>query len=304
MFRLLAHISLYLFFAPMLLSITVRVKARFSGRSGPPLLQPYRDILRCISKGATFSTTTTALFRIGPAVGLAAFATASLLIPVIPGYAPLSFNGDFLLLAYLFGVARFFTVLAAMDTGSSFEGMGAGRELMISALAEPALFLCMAVLLRTSGGFAIATALGPGIDSAWSAQALPLWLSAASLFFLLLAENCRIPVDDPTTHLELTMIHEVMVLDHSGPDFAFIQLGAAIKYMVFSALLVGLLVPALPDLGSVWAGGAARFIAMALTAASVGVIESVMARLRMDRVRLFLTTAVVFPAVGLVMTFV
>lgn len=304
MFKLLAHISLYLFAAPLLLSVTVRVKAMFSGRKGAPLLQPYRDILRCISKGATFSPTTTAFFRVGPAVALTAMIAGSLLIPVIPGYAPLTFNGDFLLLAYLFGVARFFTVLAALDTGSSFEGMGAGRELMISALAEPALFLCMVVILRTSGGFGIAAALGSGMQSAWSSQALPLWLSAASVFFLLLAENCRIPVDDPTTHLELTMIHEVMVLDHSGPDFAFIQLGAAIKYMIFSSLLACMLVPAFPEVGNIWGGTLLRFLAMAFVAASVGVVESVMARLRMDRVRLFLTTAVIFPAVGLVMTFV
>lgn len=304
MARLIVHIALFLFAAPLFLSVTVRVKALMSGRCGAPLLQPYRDILRALSKGATFSPTTTALFRLGPAVGLAAIFSACLLIPLFPGYAPLGFSGDFLLLAYLFGVARFFTVLAALDTGSSFEGMGAGRELLISVLGEPALFLCMVVILRTAGGFGLAGALGPGIESAWTTQALPLWLAASSLFLLLLAENCRIPVDDPTTHLELTMIHEVMVLDHSGPDFALIQLGASIKYMLFSAFLADVVVPVMPNPGGEWAGLAARLLFMILVAALVGLVESAMARLRMDRVRLFLTTAVVFPAVGLVMTFV
>jgi formate hydrogenlyase subunit 4 len=214
----------------------------------------------------------------------------------------LRFEGDLLLFAYLLGLMRFCTILSALDTGSSFEGMGASREACYSALAEPALLLGLAALaihtqeLSLSGLYA---AITPQTVVAQGGHAL--LLVPAALLVVFLTENARIPVDDPNTHLELTMIHEVMVLDHSGPDFALIQYGAALKLWTLGALLVGILVP----VRSGWwtldlACGLASLAGLAVL---VGVIESCMARLRLLRIPQFLVAASVLSilAVMLVM---
>ena len=169
---------------------------------------------------------------------------ALLFVPLGGVPSLISFPGDFLLVAYLLGVGRFFTVTAALDTGSSFEGMGASREAFYSALAEPALLLGLAAIVAQSHALSLSTmmaAVTPGVLASSAGSAF--LLVAAAMLIVLLAENARIPVDDPNTHLELTMIHEVMVLDHSGPDLAMIHYAAALKLWVFGALLVGILVP-------------------------------------------------------------
>ena len=162
-------------------------------------------------------------------MGLASMICAIALLPfgAFPALAP--FAGDFVMVAYLLALARFFTVLAALDTGSSFEAMGASREVTFSALAEPALFLGLAALARQTGSLSLTSMLGSVSGAMWMQAAPALGLTIAGLGIVFLAENARIPVDDPTTHLELTMIHEVMVLDHGGPDFAMIQYAAALK---------------------------------------------------------------------------
>src|SRR5262249_25388796 len=152
--------------------------------------------------------------------------------------ALLSFPGDVVLFAYLLGLARFFTVLAALDTGSSFEGMGASREVTFSALAEPALFLGLATIARHTDTLSLSGMFGVTTGASWHHTGPALALVAAAFIVIFLAENARIPVDDPTTHLELTMIHEVMVLDHSGPDFAFILYSSALKLWLLGTLLV------------------------------------------------------------------
>jgi formate hydrogenlyase subunit 4 len=303
MLDMLVHLIVLAGLPPLLLGVVTRTKSWFSGRKGPPTLQLYLDLLRLLRKGATFSPTTTLVFRLSPAGGLAAAFAAGLLLPLVPGRAPIRFAGDFVVFAYLLGIGRFLTVLAALDTGSSFEGMGASREVTISALAEPALFLGLGVLLRLTGELSFSTALGSPLAAAWAERALPLGLTLASLFLVFLAENCRIPVDDPTTHLELTMIHEVMVLDHSGPDFAMALYGAAAKLMVLGMLFVNLLVPALAPPVSPWVGLGIRVSALLALAVAVGVVESTMARLRMDRVPVYLAAAIAFPALGLALTF-
>ncbi|HSH68472.1 MAG TPA: NADH-quinone oxidoreductase subunit H [Deferrisomatales bacterium] len=300
----LVNATLLVVLPPLLLGILIRTKSWVSGRTGPGVLQPYRDLVRLARKASTFSPTTTWVFRLGPALALAAPLAAGMLLPLVPGSeGGLGFPGDFVVLAYLLALGRFGTVLAALDTGSAFEGMGASREVTFAALAEPALFLCLGVLLRSTGALGLGPALGPALEAAWRSNALPLGLAAASLFLVFLAENCRVPVDDPTTHLELTMIHEVMVLDHSGPDFGLILYGASVKFLVLGNLLVSLLVPGFaPGLGP-WAGLAARVGGLALLAMFVGVIESSMARLRMNRVPLYLAAAIAFPALGLTLLF-
>ena len=287
----LLHLLLMLGLPPLLVGIIGRVKATVAGRRGAPLLQPYRDLLRLLRKGAVYSTTTTWIFRAGPIVTLAATVVAGCLLPFGNAHAPLAFEGDLVVFAYLLGLGRFMTMAAALDTGSSFEGMGASREAAVGALAEPAIFLVLATLVVATQHLSLATIFGSLSATATSSPAL--LLCGAALGAVLLAENARIPIDDPTTHLELTMIHEVMVLDHSGPDLALIEYGSAVKLFVTSALFVGVLLPRalLHPLGVV--------LGVTAVAVVIGLVESVMARLRLPRVKQFLIGATALAAVAL-----
>ena len=293
--QLLAFLAL----PPLLLGVIWRVKALVGGRRGPPLGQAYLDLLRLARKGAVYSRTTSWVFRAGPVIGLAAVAGAGLLVPLGGPAAAVSFAGDFVLLAYLLGLARFATVLAALDTGSSFEGMGAAREVTYSALAEPALFLGFVSLVRSTGGLDLAHLLGDGLARTWSTDGPALLLVALSIFVVALAENARVPVDDPATHLELTMIHEVMVLDHSGPDLALIHYGAALKLYLFGALVVKLALGA--RLADPWAAFGAFVLGQLGFAVAVGLVESSMARLRLVRVPQLLIGASVLSGFALVL---
>ena len=295
----LAHPLLALLLAPLLLGVVARTKAFFAGRRGAPLLQPYHDIVRLLRKGAVYSPTTTWVFRAAPVVVLAGGIAALFVLPLGSFPAALAFEGDFVLLAGLLAAGRFLTILAALDTGSSFEGMGASREATFAALAEPALFLALAAILRVGGALSLSDAL-PSIGSAEWTQAGPtLLLAAAALFAVLLTECSRIPIDDPNTHLELTMIHEVMILDHSGPDLAFLLYGTALKLWALGALLVGVLVPVRS--GFVLADAAALAGGMLLLAMIVGLVESTMARLRLHRVPQLLVGATAFAALALLL---
>ena len=269
---------LALVLSPLLPGVINRTKALFAGRRGQPLLQTYFDLWKLLQKGAVYSRTTTWLFRAGPIIGLAATLTAVMLMPLGNFPALIAFPADFLLFAGLLGVARFFIVVAALDTGSSFEGMGASREVFFSALAEPALLVALATLARQTDTLSLSTMFGPVSGAHWLQAGPVLMLVVIALMILLLAENARIPVDDPNTHLELTMIHEVMVLDHGGPDLAFVLYSAALKLWLFAALIVGMVLPAT---GSVWMNLLLAVAGMLVVAVVVGVIESVMARLRL-----------------------
>ncbi len=293
------HILVALTLPPLLLGVIGKTKALFAGRVGPPLLQPYYDLIKLIQKGSVFSTTTTWVFRAGPVVGLVTAAIAVLLIPFTDSRAPISFTGDLILLAYLLGLGRFFTAAAALDTGSSFEGMGAAREVTFACLAEPAFFLGLLVLAKLSGSLKLAEMLGDSLGSHWFSASASLALVLISWFIVLLAENCRIPFDDPNTHLELTMIHEVMVLDHSGPAFGAILYGAALKLFVFAALIVRLVLPFAT--GSPWLDWPIFIIGVLLVAVVIGVVESIMARLRMTHVPILLVAACLLSAFGIIM---
>jgi formate hydrogenlyase subunit 4 len=297
--RALFQIGLLLLLPPLLLGVVNRVKAVVAGRRGPPLLQAYSDIAKLLRKGAVYSRTTTWVFRAGPAVGLAAVATAGTMLPVAGQPALFAFAGDFVLFAYLLALGRFMTALAALDTGSAFEGMGAAREVSFASMAEPALFLVLVVMARATGSLSLSGMLGPALAPAWGAAAPALLLSAIALFVVALAENARIPVDDPNTHLELTMIHEVMVLDHSGPDLAFILYGASMKFFLFGALFVRLV--AGPGQQGLWAAEAAFVAGLLGFSVLVGIVESVMARLRLTRVPQMLVGASVLSVFALVL---
>jgi formate hydrogenlyase subunit 4 len=295
----LLQLLAFLLAPPLLLGVIGRVKARVGGREGPPLLQPYRDLARLLRKGAVYSRTTTWVFRAGPVVGLAAVLAAGLLVPLGAPAATVAFAGDFVLFAYLLGLARFATVLAALDTGSSFEGMGAAREVTFSALAEPALFLGLLSLVRSTGGLDLTHLLGDGLVAAWRTDGPALLIVALAFFAVALAENARIPVDDPATHLELTMIHEVMVLDHSGPDLALIQYGAAAKLWLFGALVVNLVLGFRP--ADPLAAFGTFLVGQLAFAVAIGLVESTMARLRLVRVPQLLVGASVLTGFALVL---
>jgi formate hydrogenlyase subunit 4 len=284
---------------PLLLGIIVKTKAFFAGRKGAPLLQVYFDIWKLLHKDMVISSTTTWIFRAGPVIGLVTCAMAGTLLPLGYGLAPLSFAGDLVFFAYLFGLGRFFTVLAAFDTGSAFEGMGGTREVTFACLAEPALFLGLLVLAKLSDSLSLATMLGGVGPNLWWKAPASLSLVLVSLFVVVLAENSRIPVDDPTTHLELTMIHEAMVLDHSGPLFGLILHGAAMKLFVLGAIVVRLIMPAYPTQPLL---GWGLFLGlMATFAVSIGVVESVMARLQMRHVPRLLVAACLLSGFGVIL---
>lgn len=293
------HTLLALVFAPLLLGVINRTKAMVAGRVGQPLAQPYSDLWKLLQKGAVYSRTTTWVFRAGPVVGLAAVLVALALVPFGGAPALLVFPGDLVLFVYLLGVARFFTVIAALDTGSSFEGMGASRDVTFSALTEPALFLGLAALARYTGTLSLSSMFSGITLGSWGQSGPALALLAAALLVVFLAENARIPVDDPTTHLELTMIHEVMVLDHSGPDFAFILYSSAVKLWLLGALIVGIVVPVRS--GQLWLDSIGAVAGMVGLAILTGLIESSMARLRLVRVPQLLVGAGVLAALALVL---
>ena len=296
----LFHVLLALTMSPLLLAVINRVKAFFGGRSGPPLLQPYHDLFKLLRKGAVYSRTTSWVFRAGPVVGLAAALTALLLTPLgeIPALA--AFQGDFLLLVYTMGLMRFFTVTAALDTGSAFEGMGASREVQFSALTEVVLLMGLAAVAAEVH----AVSLSAICSRAWAGG--PVWeggatmmLASAALLVVLLAENSRIPFDDPNTHLELTMIHEVMILDDGGVDLALIEYAAAVKFWVLGALVISLALPlrtAVPVLNLALGLGAMLVLGLV-----VGCIESMMARLRLIRVPQLIVTAGVLSLLAVIM---
>ncbi len=296
---IIIHCAVALLFPPLLLGVIGKTKAAFAGRVGAPYLQPYYDLFKLLRKGSVFSETTTWVFRAGPVVTLSATLIAALLVPLGRHESPLSFSGDLILFAYLFGLSRFFTTIAALDTGSSFEGMGAAREVTFSCLAEPTLFFALITLARMSGSLSLSTILTHPTPETWLAAGASMLLLVGALFITLLAENCRIPFDDPNTHLELTMIHEVMVLDHSGPAFGVILYGAALKLFVLGAVFVNVALPIAT--GNPLADWGIFIAAMLALAVAIGVVESVMARLRLVRIPQLLVGATILSAFAMLL---
>ncbi len=298
-YQIVVHALCLLALPPLFFGIIVKVKAAFAGRVGAPLFQLYFDLIKLMRKGVALSTTTTWLFRAGPVVALVTTVMAGFMVPLGYQRAPLAFVGDMVLFAYLFGLGRFFTLLAALDTGSSFEGMGSAREATFACLAEPALFLGLVVLAKCTASLSLSTMLTSAPSETWRGLSAPLLLVVVSLFVVVLAENSRIPVDDPNTHLELTMIHEVMVLDHSGPPFAAILYGASVKLFVLGVIVVRTALPF--RTGSIWGNWSLFMLAMIAYAVVIGVVESTMARLRLRRVTNLLIAACLLSGFGIIL---
>ncbi len=276
----LLRFVVWLLLAPLLPGLINKVKAWVAGRRGPPVLQLYYDLARLSRKAVVMSTLASPGFLAGTAIAWVAILAAALLMPLGPLPGLVSFKGDVILLVYLLALARFGMSWAALETGSAFEGMGTVREVSYAVLSEVALITAILSLAVQTGSLSLVSMLEPTAG----ASAV---LLAAGLFMVLLAENCRVPFDDPNTHLELTMIHEAMILDHSGPPLAMVLHGASMKLLLFSVLLAEAVVP----LGqfSNLLGTALLVSAVLLITLGIGLVESLLARLAFRRVPLLLT---------------
>jgi formate hydrogenlyase subunit 4 len=278
--------------------VILRTKSLWSGRRGQPLLQPLFDVVRLLRKTPVYSSVSTPIFRIAPWVFLVTALGAGVLTPLSGSVALASFPYDFVWLAYLWGLGRVVVMLAALDTGSAFEGMGAAREATFSTLLEPAFFLVTGALCLSSGGHSLQQALVMPLQG--SASFAVMLGCVAALAVLLQVETARMPVDDPTTHLELTMVHEVMVLDHSGPDLAAIQYGSAVKLYVVASFIVTLLSPFAGTVGV--AAAAVNAGLCVLLAAAVGTVESLIARFKLRAVPRYIAAGLTAGAVALLAT--
>ena len=232
-----------------------------------------------MKKGAVYSKTTSWVFRLAPVIGFTAVIFAGLFVPLANGFTIFNVQFAFIIFAYVLGFGKFFSLLSALDTGSSFEGMGASREACFSTIVEPAFFITLASVGALSQNYTFSS-FKAIMANAGGYGVLLILLVAFTLFVMLLIEGCRVPVDDPTTHLELTMIHEVMILDNSGIDLGLITWSAAIKIFLFEALIANLLLPILPE----WWALLAFVAVITLLSIIVGTLESSMARFRMTHV--------------------
>ncbi len=237
------QIIIILALSPLISGIIKKVKAFFQIRKGPSIFQPYYDIAKLLRKDSVVSQNVSWIFHAAVIISFAAVLTAGLFIPIYITQLPLGFAGDLIAVVYLFALARFFTALASLDAGSSFGGMGGSREMFVAAMVEPALMLAIfAVALNvgsTNLSFISQTISGMGIDAVSPYQILAF----VSLFIIAIAETGRIPVDNPSTHLELTMIHEAMILEYSGKQLAIVELGAMAKQLLVFSLLANIFFP-------------------------------------------------------------
>lgn len=285
--------------APLIPGIANRTKAIFAGRRGLPVWQLYADLWKLARRGVVYSRTTTVAFRLAPVALVATTLAASALFPLDGRAGLMGFAGDAIAFAYLLALGRFTLILAALDTGSSFEGMGASREATFATLSELGFFVALAALGLSAHAFSLGAMFGASVASGGGLHTIPAAvLLGVALFGIALAECARVPVDDPATHLELTMVHEVMVLDHSGPDLALILYASALKHGVFAAIVLGALLPGRP---SGITGVATLFVAFVVFGVAVGAVESAMARLRLSKVPLYLATAAALALFALIL---
>jgi len=287
--------------APLFPGLILKVKAFFAGKKGPPLFIKYYTLAKLFRKGSVYSTSSSFVFQMGPTVSFTAAVMTLLFFP-LAGMSPVfSFQGDVIVLFYIMGVGRFFTILAALDTASPFEGMGAAREAFFSMLAEATIFMVLILFYRMNGSLSFIYYFeGDNPISLLSPNGSLLLLVIVSMFMILLTENSRVPVDDPATHLELTMIHEVMILDHSGPDLALIELGAFYKLLFYAAFITHLLIPA--KLIGGMAHGVVFVGTMAIIYVAIGITESIMARFKMNLIPKYILTSFALVSFAAILT--
>ncbi|HYV64462.1 MAG TPA: NADH-quinone oxidoreductase subunit H [Bryobacteraceae bacterium] len=302
----LAQIVLVLFLSPLITGFSRTWKARLQTRRGPGIFQPYRDLAKLLRKGMVIPDTASWIFGATPYVLFSTTLLAGLLIPTVSAQAPLSAFGGVLAVVYLLALGRFFLALGGLDTGSSFGGLGSSREMTISAIAEPALMLAVFTVAIGAGSTNLSTVAQAALGQSWRFLAPSQMLAFAALFIVLIAETGRIPVDNPATHLELTMIHEAMILEYSGPYLALIEWSAAMKQLVLMTLLVNVFIPF--GLSAGWSAitvlSLILFVVKLLfLAATVVLMETTNAKLRLFRVPELLAVAFILSAMALISTF-
>ena len=305
----LAHAAVVLTIAPLIVGLIRKVKARFQCRRGASVFQPYADLAKLFRKQPVVSSTTSWIFTATPYILFASTLTAGLLVPVFFSQMPLNFAGNIIALVYLLALGTFFLILAGLDAGSAFGGMGSSREAIVASLTEPALMLSIFAIALTAGSTNLSTivhktALLEGIVMAPS----PHLMALAALFIVTLAETGRVPVDNPATHLELTMIHEAMVLEYSGRYLALIEWAAGLKLVVFLTLIANVFAPwgiaTSPSPAALAVGLAAYLVKITGLAIAIGVLECMFAKLRLFRVTDLLGAAFILALLGLLFFYI
>jgi formate hydrogenlyase subunit 4 len=302
------QMALVLALAPLLTGLVRVVKARLLRRRGPPLLQPYRDLLRLMRKEVVLAESSSWLFRIAPYLIFAATWVAAALVPTFATGLMFSWSADLIAIAALLGGARFFLALAGMDVGTSFGGIGSSREVMIASLAEPAMIMIVFSLALLAGSTQLSTVAAYMLSSNVGLR-VTLGLALVALMMVAIAENGRMPVDNPATHLELTMVHEAMVLEYSGRHLAVIELASSLKLLLYVSLIACVFVPW--GLAPVGAGplahaiGAAIYVGkLAVAAVLLALFETMIAKMRVFRVPEFLGAGLMLGLLGVLLLFV
>jgi len=299
---------LVLLLAPLLTGLVRKVKARLLLRRGPPLIQPYRDLVRLLRKEVVLADNASWLFRVTPYLIFAATWVAASLVPTFRTGLLFSWSADLIAIIALLGSARFFLALAGLDVGTSFGGIGASREVMIASLAEPAMIMIVFTVALIAGSTQLSTMAGFLVSSEVGLR-VSLGLALVALIMVAIAENARIPVDNPATHLELTMVHEAMVLEYSGRHLALIELSASLKLLLYLSLIACLfvpwgLVPSGAAAGMLGIGIAAYIGKLAVGGSLLALFETSIAKMRVFRVPEFLGAALMLGLLATLLLFV
>jgi formate hydrogenlyase subunit 4 len=303
-----AQMLLVLLVAPLITGLVRKMKARLLRRRGPPILQPYRDLIRLLRKEVVLANNASWLFRAAPYLIFAATWVSAALVPTFAAGLLFSWTADLIALVALLGSARFLLALAGMDIGTSFGGIGSSREVMIASLAEPAMMMIIFSLALLAGTTQL-SGIAQYMTSPNVGLRVTLGLALISLMMVGIAENARIPVDNPSTHLELTMVHEAMILEYSGRHLALIELAASLKLLVYLSLIVCIFfswgIATAGDTGIQYAFGAAAFVGKLLVGCfGLAVFETAIAKMRVFRVPTFLGAALMLGLLGALLLFV
>jgi formate hydrogenlyase subunit 4 len=303
-----AQMLLVLVLAPLLTGFVRKVKARLLLRQGPPLFQPYRDLLRLLRKEVVLAENASWLFRTIPYLIFAATWVAASLVPTFANGLIFSWSADLIAIVALLGTARFFLALAGLDIGTSFGGIGSSREVMIASLAEPAMLMIVFTMALVAGSTQLST-MASFLASGEEGLRVSLGMAAIALIIVAIAENARIPVDNPATHLELTMVHEAMVLEYSGRHLALVDLSAELKLLLYVSLIACLFLPwgiATPDAGAraLVIGVTAYVVKLAAAGFLLAIFETSIAKMRVFRVPDFLGVALMLGLLATLLMFV
>ncbi|CDX19259.1 hydrogenase 3, membrane subunit [Mesorhizobium plurifarium] len=303
-----AQMLVVLLLAPLLIGFVRKMKARLLRRQGPPLIQPYRDLVRLMRKEVVLADNASWLFRVTPYLIFAATWVAAALVPTFAAGLEFSWAADLIVIVALLGSARFFQALAGMDVGTSFGGIGASREVMIASLAEPAMLLIVFSLALVAGATQLST-VAAFMGSPQVGLRVSLGMSLIALVMVAIAENARIPVDNPATHLELTMVHEAMILEYSGRHLAMIELATFLKLLLYMSLISCVFLPWGLDGASAGpkalAIGAVAYLGkLTVLAILLAVFETAVAKMRVFRVPDFLGAALMLALLGTLLLFV